>query len=143
VEKCPTSHHPDRRVWAEGLAPDGICMDAAGAVWVQAADQLLAISPSPIVALNRAVAVAELEGPQVALHLVDELPLDRYYLFHAIRADLLRRLGRVQHAEAAYRDAIKLTDNAAEIAFMKQRISASSCPGPKPPSAGSGTGDTE
>jgi RNA polymerase sigma-70 factor (ECF subfamily) len=86
-------------------------------------DQLVAIAPSPVVALNRAVAVAEVDGPQVAIDLVDELPLDHYYLFHAIRADLLRRLGRTVQAEDAYRAAIERTDNAAEIAFMKQRVS--------------------
>jgi RNA polymerase sigma-70 factor (ECF subfamily) len=87
-------------------------------------DQLLAITPTPIVALNRAIAVAELDGPQVALDLIDKLPLDCYYLYHAIRADLLRRLGHKCQAEAAYRAAIEHTDNAAEIAFMKERISA-------------------
>jgi len=87
-------------------------------------DQLLAITPTPIVALNRAIAVAELDGPQVALDLTDKLPLHGYYLYHAIRADLLRRLGHKGQAEAAYRAAIEHTDNAAEIAFMKQRISA-------------------
>jgi RNA polymerase sigma-70 factor, ECF subfamily len=87
-------------------------------------DQLLAINPIPIVALNRAVAVAEIDGPQAALELIDELPLEHYYLFHAIRADLLRRLGRADQAEAAYRAAIERTGNAAEIAFMKERISA-------------------
>ena len=87
-------------------------------------DQLLAITASPIVALNRAVAVAEISGPQAALGLIDELPLDHYYLFHAIRADLLRRLGQAGQAEAAYRAAIERTRNAAEIAFMKERLSA-------------------
>src|ERR671919_593252 len=65
-------------------------------------DQHLAMAPSPIVALNRAVAVAEVEGPERALHLVDELDLASYYLFHAIRADLLRRLGRAAEAVKAY-----------------------------------------
>jgi RNA polymerase sigma-70 factor, ECF subfamily len=87
-------------------------------------DQLLAITPTPIVALNRAVAIAEIEGPRMALDLIDGLPLRHYYLFHAIRADLLRRLGRADQAAAAYRAAIELTGNAAEIAFMKERISA-------------------
>jgi RNA polymerase sigma-70 factor, ECF subfamily len=86
-------------------------------------DQLLAITPTPIVALNRAVVVAEIDGPQVALQMVDELHLEHYYLFHAIRADLLRRLGHTDQAEAAYRAAIERTDNAAEIAFMNERIS--------------------
>lgn len=60
----------------------------------------------------------------MALELTDELSLDHYYLFHAIRADLLRRLGHADQAEAAYRAAIERTDNAAETAFMKERISA-------------------
>ena len=86
-------------------------------------DQLLSITPSPVVALNRAVAVAETRGPQSALELIDELPLEHYYLFHAIRADLFRRLGRRDQAEAAYRAAIERTENTAEIAFMEERIS--------------------
>ena len=95
--------------------------------WVQILalyDQLLAVTPTPIVSLNRAVAVAEIDGPQVALHLIDGLPLEHYYLFHAIRANLLQRLGHTDQAEAAYRAAIARTDNAAEIAFMKDHISA-------------------
>jgi RNA polymerase sigma-70 factor (ECF subfamily) len=87
-------------------------------------DHLLAISPTPVVALNRAVAVAETNGLQAALELTDDLPLQHYYLFHAIRADLFRRLDRREEAEAAYRAAIERTGNAAEIAFMKERISA-------------------
>ncbi len=85
-------------------------------------DQLLAIDPSAIVALNRAVAVAEFDGPQVALQQIDELPLEHYYLFHAIRADLLRRLGRSGEADAAYRNAIARTDNDAEVAFLEKRL---------------------
>jgi len=81
-------------------------------------DQLLAIAPSPVVALNRAVAVAEVEGPAAALALVDSLDLGGYYLFHAIRADLLRRLGRDTEADTAYATAIDLTGNAAERAYL-------------------------
>ena len=81
-------------------------------------DQLLALSPTPVVALNRAVAVAEVDGPAAALELVTALPLDGYYLAHAIRADLLRRLGRVGEAGDAYRRAAALTDNAAERKFL-------------------------
>ena len=84
-------------------------------------DQLLAISPSPVVALNRAVAVAEVEGPEAALALVDGLDLDGYHLFHAIRADLLRRLGRDGEATLAYDAAIALAQNAAELAFLEGR----------------------
>jgi RNA polymerase sigma-70 factor (ECF subfamily) len=65
-------------------------------------DQLLAIAPTPVVALNRAVAVAEVDGPAAALTLVEGLDLDRHHLLHAIRADLLRRLGRTAEAAQAY-----------------------------------------
>jgi RNA polymerase sigma-70 factor (ECF subfamily) len=84
-------------------------------------DQLLALAPSPVVALNRAVAVAEVEGPEAALALVDELDLDGYHLFHAIRADLLRRLGRGPEAALAYDAAIAVAGNAAERAFLEER----------------------
>jgi RNA polymerase sigma-70 factor (ECF subfamily) len=83
-------------------------------------DQLMAIAPSPIVALNRAVAVAEVDGPQPALTLVDALDLDGYHLFHAIRADLLRRLGRVTEAASAYDVALDRTANEAERAFLRR-----------------------
>jgi RNA polymerase sigma-70 factor (ECF subfamily) len=83
-------------------------------------DQLMSVAPSPIVALNRAVAVAEIEGPAPALTLVDRLDLDRYYLFHAVRADLLRRLGRHEEAAVAYGDAIARTQNAAERDFLER-----------------------
>jgi RNA polymerase sigma-70 factor (ECF subfamily) len=83
-------------------------------------DQLMAVAPSQVVALNRAVAVAEVDGPQAALDLVDELDLETYHLFHAIRADLLRRLGRDAEAAAAYEEAIARTDNAAERAFLEE-----------------------
>lgn len=85
-------------------------------------DQLFALTPNPIVALNRAVAVAEIDDPRAALDLIDELPLEHYYLFHAIRADLLRRIGRVDEAEIAYRAAIERTVNTAEAEFMQERI---------------------
>jgi len=84
-------------------------------------DQLLALDPTPIVALNRAVAVAEVQGPQAALAIVDGLDLDGYYLLHAIRADLLRRIGRVAEATAAYDAAIARTDNASERDFLRRR----------------------
>ena len=84
-------------------------------------DQLLAVAPSPVVALNRAVAVAEVEGPAVGLALLEALDLGGYYLLHAIRADLLRRLGRGREAADAYDAAIALTENAAEQVFLRQR----------------------
>lgn len=85
---------------------------------VQLYDQLLALVPTPIVALNRAVAIAELDGPAPALELVDALDLDPYHLFHAIRADLLRRLGRDADAVSAYEAAMARTSNAAERSFL-------------------------
>jgi RNA polymerase sigma-70 factor (ECF subfamily) len=97
---------------------------AAATDWAQIVrlyDQLLAFEPSPIVALNRAVAVAEVDGPAAALRLVDGLDLDGYYLFHAIRADLLRRLGRSAEAAPAYDAAIARTENEAERAFLRRR----------------------
>jgi len=87
-------------------------------------DQLMAIAPSPIVALNRAVAVAEVDGPEVALALVDDLELDGYYLFHAIRADLLGRIGRNDEAAHAYEAAIARTDSAAAQAFLQRNSKA-------------------
>lgn len=80
----------------------------------------MAVAPTPVAALNRAVAVAEVQGPEVALELVDRLDLGRYYLFHAIRADLLRRLGRVAEAAEAYEEAAGRTENEAEKAFLSQ-----------------------
>jgi RNA polymerase sigma-70 factor, ECF subfamily len=81
-------------------------------------DQLITVAPSPVVALNRAVAVAEVDGPAAALAIVDGLDLGGYYLFHAIRADLLRRLGRDTDAALAYQAAIAGTSNAAELAHL-------------------------
>jgi RNA polymerase sigma-70 factor (ECF subfamily) len=136
----------DRRLVAEGQAIVSTCLqrnepgayqiqaaigavhgDASGADatdWAQIVelyDQLLAYDPSPVVALNRAVAVAEVLGPDAALALIENLDLRSYYLFHAIRADLLRRLGQNDRARAAYEKAIGLTDNAAEQAFLRRR----------------------
>jgi RNA polymerase sigma-70 factor (ECF subfamily) len=87
-------------------------------------DQLMTFLPTPIVSLNRAVAVAEVRGPHAALNVVDGLDLDHYYLFHAIRADLLRRLGRDVDAARAYDQAIAQTENTAEREFLKQQRSA-------------------
>jgi RNA polymerase sigma-70 factor (ECF subfamily) len=105
---------------------------AAGTDWgqiLQLYDQLLALTPpgrqtAPVVALNRAVAVAEVHGPAAALDVLDALPsrdLDGYHLFHAVRADLLRRLGRQGEAAEAYDAAIARTANAAEQAFLARR----------------------
>jgi RNA polymerase sigma-70 factor (ECF subfamily) len=88
---------------------------------LQLYDQLLVLTPTPVVALNRAVAVAEVQGPDAALSLVESLNLGRYYLFHAIRADLLRRLGREAAAAEAYEAAIAHTENTAERAFLRRK----------------------
>ncbi len=84
-------------------------------------DQLLAVAPNPVAALHRAVALSEVDGAETALAVVDALDLDRYHLFHAIRADLLRRLDRAAEAAAAYDQAIARTQNAAEQAFLRHR----------------------
>ncbi len=97
---------------------------AADTDWAQILqlyDRLLALSPTPVVALNRAVAVAEVHGPAAALAAVDSLDLGRYHLFHATRADLLRRLGRNHEAADAYEAALALTGNAAERRFLQAR----------------------
>jgi RNA polymerase sigma-70 factor, ECF subfamily len=87
-------------------------------------DRLLAIEPTPVVALNRAVAVAEVEGAGAALALVDALELERFHRFHAVRADLLRRLGRDDEARDAYDAALARTDNEAERRFLRARRDA-------------------
>ncbi|HEX8930386.1 MAG TPA: RNA polymerase sigma factor [Actinomycetota bacterium] len=100
---------------------------AAATDWrqiLQLYDQLLAIAPSPVVALNRAVAVAEVEGPEAALALVDGLELGDFHLFHAIRAELLRRLGRDDEAARAYDEAITRGGNAAEREFLRRSRAA-------------------
>jgi RNA polymerase sigma-70 factor (ECF subfamily) len=84
-------------------------------------DQLAVVAPTPVVALNRCVAVAEVDGPAAALAGLGQLSLDEYYLFHSTRADLLRRLGRAQEAAAAYDAAIARTGNRAERAFLERR----------------------
>jgi RNA polymerase sigma-70 factor (ECF subfamily) len=84
-------------------------------------DQLLACAPTPVVTLNRAVALAEVEGPQAGLDAVDRLDLGSYHPFHVARADLLRRLGRTADATAAYAAALTLTSNPAERAFLERR----------------------
>jgi RNA polymerase sigma-70 factor (ECF subfamily) len=96
---------------------------AEGTDWrqiVQLYDQLLTFTPTPVAALHRAVAVAEVSGPAAALALVDPLPLHDYYLLHAVRADLLRRLGRSAEAAEAYDAAVARSTNAAERAFLER-----------------------
>ena len=92
-------------------------------------DQLLAIAGTPVVALNRAVAVAEVHGPALALAAIEDLELWSYLPYHVTRADLLQRLGRVDQAADAYRAALGLVDNAAELRFLEGRL-LSVRPGP-------------
>jgi RNA polymerase sigma-70 factor (ECF subfamily) len=89
----------------------------------------MALAPSPVVALNRAVAVAEVDGPAAALALLDGLDLGAYHLFHAVRADLLRRLGRNPEAACAYDAAAAATENAAEKDLLRRRRDALGSPG--------------
>jgi len=108
-------------------AINAVHCDAATAVatdwWqiLQLYNQLMALAPSPVVALNRAVAVAEVEGPDAALSLVDGLDLGHYHLFHAIRAELLRRLGRNDEAAEAYEAAIAGAENVVERDFLRRK----------------------
>jgi RNA polymerase sigma-70 factor (ECF subfamily) len=136
----------DRRLMAEGqdlvreclrrsrpgpyqiqAAINAVHSDAASAAetdWGQIValyDQLMAVAPSPVVALHRAVAVAEVSGPAAGLALIDGLELSRHHLFHAVRADLLRRLGRRAEAEEAYDAAITLAGNDADRTFLRRR----------------------
>ncbi|GAA0952120.1 RNA polymerase sigma factor [Kribbella koreensis] len=111
-------------------AMNAVHSDAASAAdteWgqiVQLYDHLLTFEPTPIVELNRAVAVGEVDGPAAALALVDDLDLGGYYLFHAIRAELLKRLDRRDEAASAYRAALELTVNTAERDFLQRSLDA-------------------
>jgi RNA polymerase sigma-70 factor, ECF subfamily len=141
----------DRSLWDQGLIAEGLglvreCLrrnrpgphqiqaainavhsdarDARSTDWrqiVQLYDQLLHFTPNPIVALHRAVAVAEVEGPAAALALTEALDLRQYHLYHAVRADFLRRLGRNPEAAEAYGAAIALSDNEVEKRFLQRQ----------------------
>jgi RNA polymerase sigma-70 factor, ECF subfamily len=144
----------DRRMWDRGLIDEGQAIvrqclrrGVPGPYQIQAAinavhsdapavavtdwwqilqlyDQLMAVAPNPVVVLNRAVAVAEVDGPDAALAIVDGLELDSYYVFHAVRADLLRRLGRTAEAAAAYDSAMSRTDNAPARGYLHRARAA-------------------
>jgi len=104
---------------------------AAATDWPQIValyDQQLALEPSPVVELNRAVALAEVEGPAAGLAATDGLALDGYYLLHAVRADLLRRLGRRDEAVAEYDAALARTDNEAERLHLARARAAAGVP---------------
>jgi predicted RNA polymerase sigma factor len=98
---------------------------AADTDWKRIVDlygALARVTPSPIVELNRAVAIAETEGPEAALALTDELDLEQYQYFHSTRADLLRRVGRRDEARAAYERALALAHTEPERRFLRRRI---------------------
>lgn len=125
VRECLTINRPGRyQILAAINAVHTDAPTAADTDWPQIValyDQLTRIDPSPVVALNRAVAVAELDGPQVALADIDRLPLTTYHAWHATRADLLRRLGRSSEARAAYDAAKATTKNTAERAYLTRK----------------------
>jgi RNA polymerase sigma-70 factor (ECF subfamily) len=125
VRECLAINRPGRYQLLAAI--NAVHTDAPSATdtdWAQVValyDQLAQLDPSPIVALNRAVAVAELDGPAVALGLVDRLPLAGYHAWHATRAELLRRLGRSGEAKGEYGAAIDATQNSAERAYLTRR----------------------
>ena len=125
VRECLVTNRPGRyQILAAINAVHTDAPNASDTDWSQVValyDQLTRLDPSPIVALNRAVAVAELDGPEVALALVDRLPLTGYHAWHATRADLLRRLGRSGEAKEAYDAAITATQNTAERAYLSRK----------------------
>jgi RNA polymerase sigma-70 factor (ECF subfamily) len=125
VRECLATNRPGRyQVLAAINAVHTDAPTAPDTDWSQVValyDQLTRLDPSPIVALNRAIAVAHLDGPEVALALVERLPLSGYHAWHAARADLLRTLGRSAEAKGAYAAAIAATQNSAERAYLTRR----------------------
>ncbi len=136
VRRCLARRQPGPyQIQAAINAVHGDAATAAETDWGQILalyDQLLAVAPTPVVALNRAVAVAEVQGPAAALPLLDELQLDGYHLYHAIRADLLARTGDERGAAAEYDAAISLTENEAERASLRRRRRSASGRAPRP-----------
>jgi RNA polymerase sigma-70 factor (ECF subfamily) len=125
VRDCLTINRPGRyQILAAINAVHTDAPTASDTDWRQVValyDQLTRLDPSPVVALNRAVAVAELDGPEVALALIDPLPLTGYHAWHAARADLLRKLGRSAEARDAYDATIAATSNTAERAYLSRK----------------------
>ena len=125
VRRCLRLNRPGPyQIQAAINAVHSSASDAADTDWrqiVQLYDLHLAIAPSPIVRLHRAVAVAEVDGPVAGLALLEPLDLNGHYLYHAIRADLLRRLGRLDDAARAYDSAIERTENRVEREFLEGR----------------------
>jgi RNA polymerase sigma-70 factor (ECF subfamily) len=128
VRHCLSRNQPGPyQLQAAINAVHSVAETAAATDWGQILalyDQWLVVAPSQTVALNRAVVLAEVEGPAAALEALEALKLPRYYLLHAVRADLLRRLGRDAEAVTAYDGAISLTANEAERRFMRRRRDA-------------------
>jgi RNA polymerase sigma-70 factor (ECF subfamily) len=128
VRECLRRNQPGPyQIQAAIQAVHSDARSAADTDWrqiLQLYDQLTLFSPTPVVALNRAIAVAEVDGPHAALRLVEQLDLEQYYLFHAIRADLLRRLGRTSEAMHAYEAAATRTANAAERVLLEHRMAS-------------------
>jgi len=122
VRRCLRRNHPGPyQIQAAINAVHNDASTAGHTDWGQVLalyDQLLAITPTPIVALNRAVAVAEVHGPALALAAIEDLDLDSYHLFHAARADLLVRLDRRDDARDSYDRAYELATNTAEKSFI-------------------------
>jgi RNA polymerase sigma-70 factor, ECF subfamily len=126
LRECLARNHPGPyQIQAAINAVHSDALHAADTEWQQILalyDQWMAIAPSAVVALSRAVALAEVDGPELALRLVDELALSHYHLFHAVRADLLRRLGRRPDAASAYRAAVAQAENAREREFLERQL---------------------
>jgi RNA polymerase sigma-70 factor (ECF subfamily) len=125
VRHCLALDRPG--VYQLQAAINAVHTDGASTDWsqvLQLYDHLLHLSPTPVVALNRAVAVAEVVGPAPALDLVEALNLARYHVFHAVRGDLLRRLGRESEAREAFRRAAELAGNDAQRSYLLTRCSS-------------------
>ena len=124
VRRCVRRNHPGPyQIQAAIQAVHCEARTAAATDWrqiVELYDLLMSIAPSPIVALDRAVALAEVEGPEAALAIVGALDLDHYHMFHAVRAELLRRSGRDSEALTAYDSAIARSENACEREFLER-----------------------
>jgi RNA polymerase sigma-70 factor, ECF subfamily len=129
VRQCVLLNQPGRyQLQASISAVHSIAPDVRSTDWraiVHLYDQLLAFNPNPVIALNRAVAVAEVDGAQAALELIEANPIESYYLYHAIRAELLKRLGRLDETKQAYQEALAQAQNTAEIEFLQARLKAS------------------
>lgn len=128
VRECVRVNRPGKyQLQASISAVHSVARDVRSTNWraiVHLYDQLLVLDPSPIIALNRAVAVAEVDGPQLALELIEANPLESFYLYHAIRAELLKRLGRLAEMRHAYEQALARAENTAEAEFLRARVNA-------------------